>query len=332
VKKASEEAVKAAQEEVHTSKEEAVRSEQKALRKIDTLKEELRKTRKDTESGGSERNEMMAKTVQDSTVQTREESTRTKKTIDITSPYPETIQSGTEDVDKSSSEHEEIDTRYITTMLDKMRAPLSSISGFARVMLEEDFPDNMTRQELLPNIVKQSDTLNILLDDLSGKLTAKSHRYGIIRKLVSPNKLINDVIQSMRSVALEKNILIGSAVPDTLPAVEADESSIKQVLNNLIDNALKYNEGDSTVIIKAQVLENELLILIEDHGIGIPDGELEVILEEFHRASNHGNREGKGLGLSICKQIVESHGGKIRVQSVEGEGSLFGFTLPLTNS
>jgi len=212
-----------------------------------------------------------------------------------------------------------------------MRAPLHSISSFTRLMLEDDVPVTMTGQEFQSFLMQQSDTLNRLLDDLTSNLIANDSQVDISKTIMSPNELINDVIQNMRNTALEKHILIGSTIPDTLPAVEADASRIKQVLINLIDNALRYNEGDSTVIIKAQVMENELVILVEDHGIGIPEGETLAIFDDHYRASNHGDREGQGLSLGVCKQIIEAHGGSIHVESVKGVGSTFGFNLPLAH-
>ena len=138
-------------------------------------------------------------------------------------------------------------------------------------------------------------------------------------------------VQETSPSCREKDILIGSTIPDILPAVVADACRIKQVLINLIDNALKYNEGDSTVIIKTQIMDNKLMILVEDHGIGIPEGETPAIFDDYYRASNHGIEEGQGLSLGICKRIIESHGGHIQVQSVEGVGSTFGFTIPLAH-
>jgi signal transduction histidine kinase len=330
-RKAGEQAMRQAQEEVRSAKEEAATVKQAALEEVAALKEELRKSREDAEARIIKANEVMTQATHDIVSQTREEITRTREAIEMASQHPETVLERTGEPGASPSKSGKIDVHYISAMLHEMRTPLHSISGFARLMLQDDVPDTMTRQEFLSILVQQSDTLNNLLDDLAENLNAGSRGFEINKAAVSPNELINDVIHSVRNIALEKNILIGSAIPDSLPDVEADEARIKQVLNNLIDNALKFNEGDSTVIIKARVLENELMILVEDHGIGIPEGEAQTIFDEYYRASNHGDREGQGIGLNICKQIVESHGGRIHVESVEGEGSTFGFTLPLAS-
>lgn len=330
-KKASEHAIQQAQVEILKAKGEAECVRQTAMEEVAAMKEELRKNREDAEDSILKANNAITQASHDIVCQTREEIARARQEIEMASMHPETALNGTGEPGTASAKSSENDTHYVAAMLHEMRAPLHSISGFARLMLEDDVPDTMTRQEFLSILVQQSDTLNRLLDDLTGNLINNTSRLDISKTIVSPNELINDVIQNMRNTALEKNILIGSTIPDILPAVEADAPRIKQVLINLIDNALKFNEGDSTVIIKAQVMENELIILVEDHGIGIPEGETRAIFDEYYRASNHGDKEGQGLGLSICRQIVESHGGNIQVESVEGEGSTFGFTLPLAH-
>lgn len=327
IKRDSEQAIRKAQEETRRAVEEADTAKQAALEEVAAIKEELRKTRADAEAWIIKANEAITRASREIVSQTREEIARTRNAIEIASRHPATIfekicEPGTYSSGK-------IDTRHIAAVLHEIRPPLRSISNFARILLEDEVPDTMTTQELLSILVQQSDMLNSLLDGLADDLNTGPRDFEINRTVVSPNELINDVILDLRDAALEKNILLGSAVPDTLPEVKADEARIKQVLNNLIDNALKFNEGDSTVIVKARLMENELMILVEDHGIGIPEGEVPAVFDEYYRASNHGDREGHGVGLHICKQIVESHGGSIHVESAEGEGSTFGFTLPL---
>jgi signal transduction histidine kinase len=329
-KSASEQAIKQAQVEILKAKEEAERARQTAMEEVVAMKEELQKYREDAETSILKANQAVTQASQDIVRQTKEEIARTRHEIELASLQSKTVPDPGEMTGTSLTSGEK-DTNYIAAMLHEMRAPLHSISGFARLMLEDDVPDNMTRQEFLSIMVQQSDTLNRLLDDLTSNLATGTGRLELNRTIVSPSELINDVIQSMRNSALEKDILIGSTIPDTLPTVDADSSRIKQVLVNLIDNAIKYNEGDSTVIIKTQVMENELMILVEDHGIGIPESEMLAIFDDYYRASNHGDKEGQGLGLGICKRIVESHGGSIQVESVEGVGSTFGFTLPLAH-
>ena len=326
------EEIKAAKEEARVAREAAEQARAQADKEAYCyFQDEIGRLIEQVESTKNEALEIIARSREESKL-TKDEAEKTDKTSKIAMDglHPETALNRVRETGTSSSKSGEDDTGYIAAMLHEMRAPLHSISSFARLMLEDDVPDTMTWRESLSFLVQQSDTLNGLLDDLAGNLANSSSHLEINRTIVSPNELISDVIRSMQNIALEKNILIGSTIPDRLPAIDADESRIKQVLINLIDNALKFNEGDSTVIIKAQVFENELMILVEDYGIGIPEGETLAVFDDYYRASNHGDREGQGLGLGVCKQIVEAHGSSIHVKSVEGECSTFYFTLPIT--
>lgn len=331
VKKASEWAGSEAQEQIRKAREENNFTRKAALEEVAAMNEELIIKSGNTEESILKANKMIPQVSHDIVRQIGKEMARTRYDMEMGNPHSERVLSYTGKANTASKKFSKDDSHYIADMLHEMRAPLHSISSFARLMMEDDVPVTMTRQEFLSFLVQQSDTLKGLLDDLTSNLVAGDGRLEMNRTIVSPNELINDVIQSMRNTALEKDILIGSTIPDILPAVVADACRIKQVLINLIDNALKYNEGDSTVIIKTQIMDNKLMILVEDHGIGIPEGETPAIFDDYYRASNHGIEEGQGLGLGICKRIIESHGGHIQVQSVEGVGSTFGFTMPLAH-
>ena len=126
--------------------------------------------------------------------------------------------------------------------------------------------------------------------------------------------------------------MIRSSFPSTLPEIQADKQRIKQVLFNLITNAIKFSHDDNPITIKADVLDNEVLIQVSDHGIGIPQADIPAIFNKHYRATNHRDTTGLGLGLHICRQIVEAHGGHIRAESVEGQGSTFSFTLPAASA
>jgi signal transduction histidine kinase len=130
-------------------------------------------------------------------------------------------------------------------------------------------------------------------------------------------------------MALQKKIVIILSIPGTLPAIEADGTRIKQVILNLITNAVKFSPENSAIIVRAEVRKDELLIQIKDRGTGIPHEELESVFEEGYRAANYGEVAGLGLGLHICWQIVTAHGGRIWAESLEGQGSTFSLALPL---
>ena len=119
-----------------------------------------------------------------------------------------------------------------------------------------------------------------------------------------------------------------------LPKLKIDVKRIQQVLDNLISNAVKYSSAGTKIVVSSEMSQQEILIRVTDQGVGIPDEELPVIFDRFYRIEQrrvHG-KSGAGLGLSISKGLVEQHGGKIWVESKEGEGSTFRITLPLDSN
>jgi signal transduction histidine kinase len=134
----------------------------------------------------------------------------------------------------------------------------------------------------------------------------------------------------MKLRASSQNRLLSVHLPDDLPTVAADRASISEVLSNLIDNAIKYSNEGGIVNVTASASESFVKVSVEDRGIGMPGSVVSNLFHKFYRS--HRSREtvaGTGIGLYICKAIVESHGGKISVRSQEGEGSTFEFLLPI---
>jgi K+-sensing histidine kinase KdpD len=117
-------------------------------------------------------------------------------------------------------------------------------------------------------------------------------------------------------------------VPEHLPTVNIDAPRLEQVITNLLSNADKYNSPHGNIYLKARISEKELSIEVKDEGIGIPENEIGNIFKPYHRVQQNKHIPGLGLGLTVCKQIVEAHDGQIWVKSQPGNGSIFGFTVP----
>ncbi|MBI2836557.1 MAG: HAMP domain-containing histidine kinase, partial [Chloroflexi bacterium] len=141
--------------------------------------------------------------------------------------------------------------------------------------------------------------------------------------------VIRRVTAGFFSLANEKGIAIKLDVQTSLPDVYADEERVRQVLTNLLGNAIKFSDNSSEIIVRAENSDGMLEIQVVDHGIGIPPEAMPHLFERFYRASDPMARGGAGLGLYITKQIIERHGGHIRVESELGRGSTFSFTIPL---
>jgi two-component system sensor histidine kinase KdpD len=119
-------------------------------------------------------------------------------------------------------------------------------------------------------------------------------------------------------------------LPHDLPLVEIDSLLIERVFANLLENAVKYTPNGTPIEILAVTEEKEMLVTVSDQGHGIPAGEEKRIFEKFHRVDSEGNQGGAGLGLAICRSIVEVHGGRIWAENLPSGGAAFRFTLPLT--
>jgi len=148
------------------------------------------------------------------------------------------------------------------------------------------------------------------------------------KAVVSPLELITEAAQSADKTASLNNNLIILSIPGSLPDIEVDGTHIKQVLFNLIANAVRFSPENSAITVRAEISDSELLIQVKDHGIGIPADEVAAVFDEHFRSASHSNTDGPGPGLHACRQIIEAHGGRIWADSVESRGSTFSFTLP----
>jgi len=133
----------------------------------------------------------------------------------------------------------------------------------------------------------------------------------------------------MNSKAEEEKLHIHIETPDGMPALEADRDKIKQVVLNLLSNAIKYNRPEGSIVLRGDFSAAEILIAVQDTGIGIPEEALPHLFQKFYRVhENEMKVAGTGLGLSICKQIVQGHGGRMEVKSKIGAGTAFTVRLP----
>jgi signal transduction histidine kinase len=143
---------------------------------------------------------------------------------------------------------------------------------------------------------------------------------------------INKTLRHLENQAKEKSLRISMDIDDSLDQITGLQLSIEELISNLVGNAIQYSDHDSEIYLRAKALKGNVQIEVQDYGPGVPVKEHEKIFEEFYRGSKtRTTTEGTGLGLAISKKIVEAHKGKIWVESGEGKGSKFCFTLPLVN-
>ena len=234
--------------------------------------------------------------------------------------------------EEARRELDRMKSEFIATVSHELRTPLQSIMGFTKLMVQDKALDPITQTRFLATIDKQSERLAGLIDDLLDISRLEAGKFVLKRQRLSLRDTIRSAIYELSSLIKEKAILIVDNVPEGLPDVEADEARIKEVMLNLVGNAIKFSGEGGKITVNAQVTHNEILVQIIDQGIGIPAEALPHLFQKFYQidGSNTRIRGGLGLGLYITKQIVEAHGGQIRVESKLNQGSTFSFTLPLT--
>jgi len=216
---------------------------------------------------------------------------------------------------------------FISTISHELRTPLGFIKGYVTTLLREDIEWDRTRQEEFLRIIDdEAERLRELIDNLLDSSRLES---GILSMTCEPTRIpsiLRDAASRMRSINPEIDLSL--EVPDDLPIVQVDATRIAQVLDNLLSNARKYAPG-APVILRGSNLGDRVRIEVEDRGPGISPEHLPRLFERFYRVpGSEGGVRGTGLGLFICRKIIEAHGGEVDVESRVGRGTTFYFILP----
>lgn len=234
---------------------------------------------------------------------------------------------------KRLQELDQLKSDLMSMVAHDFRTPLTVIKGYTALMIDGDTGTiNETQNEFLKTIDENADRLLNLINDFldvtkieSGKLEIKYIEFDLKELIVSAVKEFNEILKK-KNISLQLNI----QAQDKLLQIEADKDRIRQVLDNLISNAIKYTPENGCVFIEAGQLENKnIMVSIRDTGIGIPIEEQKKVFDKFFRTKiGQKFSSGTGLGLSIVKNIIEKHNGSITVESELGKGSTFIFILP----
>lgn len=233
-------------------------------------------------------------------------------------------------------ELDRLKSSFLANMSHELRTPLNSILGFTEVMLEGlDGPLTPNMDNDLKLINKNGQHLLLLINDVLDMAKIESGKMNLIIEKFSVQEIFEEVINITSPLANEKKLTLKvDTKSDTDVEVNADRTRIRQVMINLVTNALKFTEKGK-IIIRAVREESNVLISIKDSGIGIPPEHLEAVFSEFTQVDSSTTRKagGTGLGLPISRKLIEMHGGKLWAESngVEGEGSTFFVFMPLEN-
>ncbi|MBI5207705.1 MAG: HAMP domain-containing histidine kinase, partial [Candidatus Firestonebacteria bacterium] len=235
---------------------------------------------------------------------------------------------------KQLEEANKTKSKFIANISHELKTPLNSILGFSEILIEESAGSiNERQKEYLKNIEKSGRYLLRLILNILDVSKFESSRFELNISQFSVTKTIRESINSINSLILKKNIKIVEYIDFEQEYIFADFYKFQQIINNLLSNAIKFSNKSGKIEIRIKeykVICNNLkyiLIEVEDSGIGIKPEDQEKIFKEFVQLDT--TVPGTGLGLAIAKKFIELHGGKIWVESKEGEGSTFKFTLPV---
>ncbi len=223
---------------------------------------------------------------------------------------------------------EQIRTEFLGNVSHELRTPIFTIQGFLETLLDGALYDKKVNRTFLQKAVRHTHNLNNLLNDLIDISMIESGQMRMSFRYFDVNEFLESIINELKSLAQSKNIELLFKPAEKNLRVFGDKEKLKQVMVNLIMNAVKYTEnGYIEIGILSEGKKSK--IYVRDTGIGIADTDIERIFERFYRVDKDRSREqgGTGLGLAICKHIIEAHGSKIEVESQLGKGSKFSFVL-----
>ncbi len=221
---------------------------------------------------------------------------------------------------------------FVANVSHELRTPLASIKGFSETLRNGAVDDRENRFDFLDTIIEHTDRLTKLVDDLLDLSAIESGHRSPKKEDVDVAAELTVAAKSFSPLAETRGVRLNTDVKSSLPKVVADPAQLRQILANLLDNAIKYTEKGGAVELSAEAWMTGVRVSVSDSGVGIPASDLPRVFERFYRVDKARSRDagGTGLGLSIVMHLVEAHGGVVSVESRQPGGSTFRFTLPST--
>ena len=220
---------------------------------------------------------------------------------------------------------------FAANVSHEIKTPLTAIKGFVETLRTGDRAEPKETERFLAIIEKHVDRLTAIIEDLMklSKIEQQDEKSDIHLEEGSVKSVISSAIQTCREKAKAKKITIDLVCPEDI-SFQCDSRLMTQAMVNLLDNAINYSNEKSDIKISASLKNDEIMIRVQDHGIGIPKENLSRLFERFYRVDKARSRElgGTGLGLAIVKHIAQAHGGRVSVDSILGKGSTFSLHLP----
>ena len=226
----------------------------------------------------------------------------------------------------------ELKNKFLGMAAHDLRNPLSTIKGYLELFLTNALGElTADQRDVLNDMIETSDHMLELINDLLDVTAIETGNLQLNRQPTDLNDLLHAAQASLRVLAHAKSIEFKLDLPTSSPILQIDQARIKQVLANLITNAVKYSFSRTIVLLSVKIFEKEVWISVKDQGQGIPVVEMKKLFKDFSRTSVKptAGEKSVGLGLAITRRIVEAHGGIIWVDSEIGKGSTFTFSIPI---
>jgi two-component system, NtrC family, sensor histidine kinase KinB len=219
-------------------------------------------------------------------------------------------------------------TDFIATVSHELKTPLAS-SDFSLKLLEDERVGRQEQKELIHQLKKDNQRMLRILSELLNMSQVEAGKIQLDIQSASPYQIIKNSTNAVYSAAKEKEINLVVETKSDLPNIKADVDKISWVLNNFLTNAINYAPVNSTLTIDCHKVDNQMSFSVMDKGPGIDEIYLERIFERYFQVPGRSDKKGSGIGLAICKEFIEAMKGKIWVKSAIGEGSTFGFNIPI---
>ena len=220
---------------------------------------------------------------------------------------------------------------FVANVSHELRTPLSILRGYIETLVDDPKISRKESSRILKVMERHSERLGLLVEDLLSLAQLESGSSKLQVSEVDPAKLFADVVRDWKKKLAKKQLKLIVDVTEPAPLIRADEPRLREVLDNLLDNAVKYSREQGEIRLRAERRGDEIALSVRDFGIGIAKEDLPRIFERFYRVDKGRDRElgGTGLGLAIVKHIAQSHGGRVEAESELGRGTTVRVVLPL---
>ena len=239
-----------------------------------------------------------------------------------------------EDKSRQIAEANKHKSQFLANMSHELRTPLNAVLGYTELILDEIYGQVPEKARVVLDRVQQNGRhLLGLINDVLDLSKIEAGQLSLVLADHSVQDIVSNVISAVDSLAREKSIALKTEVAPDLPPVHGDERKLTQVLLNLVGNAIKFTD-EGEVAINASAQNGAIQVSVRDSGPGISEADQAKIFDEFQQADSSVTKKkgGTGLGLTISKQIIEMHGGRIWVESQLSRGSTFSFTVPINGA